>query len=439
MQAKDITEALAKGLPNEKKVGKVLIIGAGVAGLATAQMLRKSGVEVQILEATSRYGGRVHTLTNYAKSPIEAGAEFVHGGKSAWAELADIHQKTLLNIKNYEDVYYFAQRLWSEAEAYADGEFAQVDAFYDLLEEADFSDTEGFISMAQFLHVINCPPDVRHIADAWLSVNYGTSSYKIDARELQKVWQKWSAGEQEFCFEKTGFMELVEQAFADALPHVLLEKPITQIHYGEQGAKVQTPTGESWEGQAVVLTVPLGVLKKYLITFSPALPAEKERAIETIGIDAGMKILLTFSKAFWTPEVGAIYGKGYIPEFYPSAKDDEPILTALVMGENAAHLSKLGEEEAIKMALRELDFMLGKPDASMYFVKGKMIDWGNTPFQWGAYSYPSYQSEQARAVLAKPIPPLYFAGEATHTEGHFATVHGALETAYRAVCEILGK
>ncbi|TAE14350.1 MAG: FAD-dependent oxidoreductase [Bacteroidetes bacterium] len=439
MRAKDITEALAKGLPNEKNVGKVLIIGAGVAGLATAQMLRKSGVEVQILEATSRYGGRVHTLTDYGKTPIEAGAEFVHGGKSAWAELADIHHKTMLNINNFEDVYYFEQRLWSEEEAYAHEDFAKVDAYNSLIEEADFSDTEGFISMAQFLHVIDCPPNVRHIADAWLSVDYGTSSYRIDARALQKARQQWSAGEQNFYFEKAGFAELVEQAFADALPCVLLEKPITQIHYSEQGVKVETPAGEAWEGQAVVLTVPLGVLKKYLITFSPALPAEKEKAIETIGIDAGMKILLTFSKAFWTPEVGAIFGKGYIPEFYPSAKDGEAILTALVMGENASHLSKLGEEEAIKMALRELDAMLGKPDASTYFVKGKMIDWGNTPFQWGAYSYPSYQSEEARTVLAKPIPPLYFAGEATHTEGHFATVHGALETAYRAVCEILGK
>jgi monoamine oxidase len=438
MQVTEIRQALHEGLPHESKVGKVLVVGAGIAGLATAQILQKSGVEVHILEATNRVGGRIYTLTDFAKNTIEAGAEFLHGSKSAWFALAEEAQKSLVNAQNFQNVYFFENRLWEEREAYSRHDFAEIDNFYDLLEEADFSEETDFISIAQFLHVINCPPEFRHIIDARLSMDYGTDTHKIDVQALQKVWQKWAVGDSTFFLDSTSYADLLTEICADALPAVVYEKPISQIHYTENSVRAITPKGETWEGEALVLTVPLGVLKKYIITFSPALPAEKQEAIETIGIDAGLKILLKFQKPFWTPDIGGIVGNEFVQEFYPSGKGDDAILTALVMGDKAKYLSDLGEEKAIELVLRELDMMEGSHLASQVFEKGKLIDWTTTPFQWGAYSYPSFQSEEAREILAKPLCPLYFAGEATNTHGHFATVHGALETAYRAAKEVLG-
>jgi monoamine oxidase len=438
MQVTEIRQALHEGLPHEGKVGKVLVVGAGIAGLATAQILRKSGVEVQVLEATSRFGGRIHTINDFAENPVEAGAEFLHGGKSAWFALAEEAQKPLANIHNFQDVYFFENQLWEEREAYSRQDFAEIDSFYDLLEEADFSEETDFISIAQFLHVINCPPEFRHIIDARLSMDYGTDTHKIDVQALQEVWRKWAVGDSTYFFEETGYAELLTEICVDALPTVVYEKPISQIHYTENEVKAITPKGETWEGSALVLTVPLGVLKKYLITFLPALPTEKQQAIETIGIDAGLKILLKFQKPFWTADIGGIIGNEFIQEFYPSGKGEDAILTALVLGDKAQYISDLGEEKAIQLALRELDIMEGNNLASSLFEKGMWIDWTTTPFQWGAYSYPSFQSEQAREILAKPLAPLYFAGEATNTHGHFATVHGALETAYRVAKEVLG-
>src|SRR5262245_4713971 len=58
----------------------VLVIGAGIAGLAAAQRLRRAGRSVLVLEARDRVGGRVRTLRGRElPCPIEAGAEFVHG------------------------------------------------------------------------------------------------------------------------------------------------------------------------------------------------------------------------------------------------------------------------------------------------------------------------------------------------------------------------
>ncbi len=442
---KKILDALQTGLPNTTSVGKVLIIGAGAAGLTAAQILYKSGVEVQIIEATSCYGGRVLTLTDFATSPVEAGAEEIHGGRTAWADLAELYKKDLIEHNDgYIDLFYIENELWSEIDAYSRQDFANLDLFYDALEEADFEETVGFISLQQFLDVIESPANLRYILEAKLSSSYGASLSKLDARELQTAWRKWQAGEANFIFEKTGYIELLQEVCKDVLPFISYEKPVTRLAYSAGKVEAHTPQGNTFEADAAILTVSLGVLKKELITFTPPLPAPKLKAIETIGMGEGLKIILKFKEKFWRNDIKTIYDDGYIADFYPSAKNDEAILTAIVMGDNARYLSNLGEEKAIQTALKALDKMFpsnletGEQNSSMLFEKGIMIDWTTMPFQWGSYSYPSFESDAARAVLALPTPPLYFAGEATHTNAYFATVHGALETGYRAAKEVLG-
>jgi protoporphyrinogen oxidase len=58
---------------------KVLVIGAGVAGLTAAADLTRAGVRVSLLEARNRLGGRIHAVHDVAGLPIELGAEFIHG------------------------------------------------------------------------------------------------------------------------------------------------------------------------------------------------------------------------------------------------------------------------------------------------------------------------------------------------------------------------
>ena len=65
-------------------------------------------------------------------------------------------------------------------------------------------------------------------------------------------------------------------------------------------------------------------------------------------------------------------------------------------------------------------------------------NWANEPYIGGSYSYPSINSAGQRENLASSISnKLFFAGEATNYNGHLATVHGAMETGYRAAIEIL--
>jgi monoamine oxidase len=86
----------------------------------------------------------------------------------------------------------------------------------------------------------------------------------------------------------------------------------------------------------------------------------------------------------------------------------------------------------------ELDQMFGGTVATDGLVDSHVENWFANPYIQGTYSYPIVGSANARELLAAPIDnKIFFAGEATHTEGHWATVHGALETAYRAADELV--
>ena len=82
-----------------KRITEVVVIGAGVAGLACAQALCEAGLRVTILEARSRVGGRIWTVhPSLTNAPVELGAEFIHGlPREVWqiVERADLQTHEL--------------------------------------------------------------------------------------------------------------------------------------------------------------------------------------------------------------------------------------------------------------------------------------------------------------------------------------------------------
>jgi lysine-specific histone demethylase 1B len=108
------------------------------------------------------------------------------------------------------------------------------------------------------------------------------------------------------------------------------------------------------------------------------------------------------------------------------------------MGKQAETLTALGTDTAITNALlQELDLMYnGQATAS--FISSHVQNWATNPFVKGAYSYSTVGMGDARKVATQSVDKkLYFAGEAMNINGHHQTVHGALETGYREVINIL--
>ncbi|MCP4441398.1 MAG: FAD-dependent oxidoreductase [Aureispira sp.] len=416
------------------KHSKVIIIGAGIAGLHAARKLHQQGISVRVLEATDRIGGRIRAFSGLSERPIELGAEEIHGTNSIWFELLEQSNISLINGDNLDNYVYTQNQLIRE-DLVNDKTLKILDYLPQLIELYEGKD----ISLQQFLEQRQLSPLAMSLANAYHANESGSSLDRIGIKSLQKVDQKWSSGEDNLVLESDSYAHVLQQRFKTILPYVQLQEAAIIVDYTNQKISVTSNNDQTYTCEKVILTVPITVLQRKLITFTPNLPEEKEEAIQALKMDAGMKIILKFKEQFWPKNMGSLLGGELVPEYWSlqATHPQDHILVAFAMGSYAERLSALGEQ-AVTAVLEELDNILGDNLASTNFKESYIADWFKEPYIWGAYSYPSPYSERYRSWLEWPIDNrLFFAGEAVNLDGHYGTVHGAMETAQIAVDKIL--
>lgn len=422
--------------PLDEFDGSVTIVGAGAAGLYAGWLLKNAGASVRILEATDRIGGRIKELTGFSDFPIELGAEEVHGHRSEWYRIVKDSGAEFITADDTDRVQI-------------DGGMKDID---DLESDADYKKlmqlidnigdySGGDITVADYLTQQGIASRLLPLANALLGNEYGTSNAILGVKGIAEADRLWSAGNQNDLVKDRSFYSILTQKFASVIGDVQLNTHVFRIDFSGTQVVCTDISGNEYTSDKVLVTVPLGVLKNHVIEFVPQLSASKQDAIAKLGMGPGMKVILKFSQGFWPAQTGSIYGGGLVPEFWAtggggrSANDN--ILTAFVHGDNAATLSAMGAG-MVPAICAELDAMYGNGVATNTLQDSHVEDWFANPFIQGTYSFPEVGSGNARQLLASSVDgKLFFAGEATHLEGHFATVHGALETGYRAADEIV--
>jgi monoamine oxidase len=201
-----------------------------------------------------------------------------------------------------------------------------------------------------------------------------------------------------------------------------------------------------------IVTVPVGVLllargSAGAVHFSP--PLEDKRAA-LAGILSGpvLKVVLRFRNAFWEELEGGRYRDASFfyslettfPTFWTSRPLRSPFINAWLGGPPAALLSEKSDTQIVQEALKSLEGMFGGqlPGGKAQLEAAFVHNWQRDPFARGAYSYVAVgHNDTARRSLAAPLQDtLFFAGEATDTEGEAATVTGALQSGLRAAREV---
>ncbi|MEM7602437.1 MAG: FAD-dependent oxidoreductase, partial [Verrucomicrobiota bacterium] len=190
-----------------------------------------------------------------------------------------------------------------------------------------------------------------------------------------------------------------------------------------------TANDEEWSADRVILTLPIGVLKKEKIQFDPALPEKKNNAIAAIGSGLLNKVTLKFPDTFWdrkphwitrlSQEKGAFSTwLNFVP--YTGA----PVLQAFNAGSFARRMEQLSDEEITERAFSSLKTLYGNTIPEPTSVQ--TTRWESDPFASCSYSFPALgMTEHSRIDLAEPIlNRLFFAGEATSSD-YPSTVHGA--------------
>jgi lysine-specific histone demethylase 1B len=403
--------------------GKVIIIGAGAAGLYAGYILKSKGIDFQILEANSTYGGRTGKLIGFANFPIDRGAQWLHGKNNI---LADLIQKsgTKISVDDSDEKYWFNNQLVSELPNTSSEDIFEDKNLPDISYE-DYATQKGLGT--EYKYIIENKAGDQGADASTLSVYYNA---------LEE--ENWNSGDDDFKFEET-FFDCIEKEIASHVKDkISLNTIVSKIDYSDSTIVITDSNNNTFTADKVIISVPISILKSNDIQFTPALSSEKTSAFSKIGMGAGMKVFLKFTNTFFDGNIiGGSVCAAYANEQEGKTQNDN-ILLAFVMGEQAEYLSSLGSDGAITAALlAELDLMYNG-QATSSFISSHVEDWTKNPFVRGAYSYSTVGMGNARTIAAQPIDKkLYFAGEAMNINGHHQTVHGAVETGYREVSKLL--
>jgi monoamine oxidase len=439
----------------------VLVLGAGAAGLAAAQQLTQAGLRVIVIEARERIGGRIFTQHVPGHPlPIELGAEFIHGRPPESFTL--VEQAGLL-------VYQINGDRWLAK----DGQLAPSDALWkqtNQLLRRMASAGHPDRSFQTFLADFQSDPAWREAAAMAASYVEGFDAADISAVSVQALLLEQRAaaandGDRAFRIAG-GYQQLMASLAAMCEPsHLRIELATIARRVIWQRGQVEVhtqagalPASRSYRARRAVITLPLGVLQAGVgapgsVQFHPAL-ARKAGAARQLAMGQVLKVTLRFRERFWEHErlalasqamdprqVSFIYGRGAaLPTWWSAYPAIAPELTGWVGGPAAARLVSQPEQAIIDQALEALADVLGLPRGRIEaaLVGAHSHNWHADPFARGAYSYVRVGGLEAVRALAAPVEEtLFFAGEATNSDGHTGTVHGALASGRRAARELL--
>jgi monoamine oxidase len=427
----------------------VLVLGAGVSGLAAAARLAQAGCSVRVLDARDRVGGRILTRRGGDwPVPMELGAEFVQGRVPALFSLA--HQSGL-------PVVELNGTRWR---AHA-GQLSRADEFYaqltEILSRLPQLHPEDDQSFDQFLATY-CSgdelTDARDLARAWVESYDAADPDRFSVRALvrEQTAEKQLAGDRAFRLV-TGY-DGIPQALHTRIPadrgQVHLETIATEVHWtpGAVAVDACSPTGPArgpFNARRLVVALPLGVLQEPdTFRFTPPLP-DKTTALRGLAMGNVVKLVFAFTERFWARTVSDELGFLVTDDqpfraWWTGYPVYAPVLIAWAGGPAADALAGLDSQARADRALDALAGLLREPRSSIdrQLVTWDGHDWAADRFAGGAYSYVRVGGMPAQAVLASPVDnTLFFAGEATELDGHQATVHGALFAGQRAADEVL--
>ncbi|CAD7004632.1 unnamed protein product [Ceratitis capitata] len=459
------------------KSARIVVIGAGSAGIAAATRLLQSGFEnVLLLEAENRYGGRVHTLP-FADNVVDLGAQWCHGEKG------NVIYQTVRELNMLQptgDIYDDYKCVRSNREVISDSVTDSLKSIaFNLIPSRQeglrcFEGSLGTYLTEAFWNDLKQAPEIDKAVAREFFENYKKFESSIEASD--HLFEVSGRGHLEYWICEgdlllnwkdkgfNGFLRLLMKAENDDKDDMGLLNKRIQFNARVQNIEWKTTCGvvriRLWNGELieadhVICTTSLGVLKEnYQKMFTPSLPLSKCRAIDGLKLGTVDKFFLEFAEPFapldwtgfcflWRDEdlaelrdsdrfwLESVFG------FYRVSCQPR-ILQGWIIGPHARHMETLPEDEVRKALIWLFEkFFTFQVPTPLRFLRTR---WYTNPNFRGSYTFRTLYADELRTGgwdLAAPLtaeedgkPLLQFAGEATHTH-FYSTVHGAVESGWR--------
>lgn len=431
----------------------VIVIGAGAAGLAAARALHESGIDVEVLEARDRIGGRVFTVTDpQTTRPVELGAEFIHGEAPVLQQLLD--EASLASV----DV------CGSRWKATASG-LRPMTGFWEALDRAMRRlDSRGQADRSFDEVFRRRPGGRRRAADRALARMYVEGFHASDPRLIsaQALADGGSPGddirERRLARVVSGYDRVIAWLAEPVRSRIRLSSVVTAVRWKPRRVTVRVGQRKAITARAAIITVPLGVLqsrpdRRGAIRFEPELRA-KAHALEHLAMGAVVRVVLRLNNRFWADEAFArahasqgVEHMSFLhtrdrdfPTWWTAYPMTSPFIVGWCGGPKARALAEQPPDAIAERAATALARQCGTAPRRMRALVEAVwtYDWVHDPFARGAYSYQMVGGADAPTALARPLRgTLFFAGEATDSEGATGTVHGAIATGRRAARQAL--
>jgi len=437
-----------------------IIIGAGAAGLAAASELRANGRTVVVIEARSRVGGRILTYRDPDVAvPIELGAEFLHGTTPDTDTIIQRAGLTAIDVVGdswqARDGYFRETDFWKK-----------VNRVLRKLDEHRVPDR----SLGDYLaEHASRKRKSKHARARALALEFVQGFHAADAALVSERWlarvantSAGNPGDLRSGRLLEGYDRVTAWLARDVFDAVELNTVVTNVDWERGRATVICRDADgflrTFEGSTLIVTVPVGVLKAAVgergaIEFSPEVPGMVE-GMDGLEMGSALRTVFAFTERIWEhglpraprkrgglTQLSFLHSPGAnFPVWWTQFPVRTPVLVGWVGGPRAAQMSTQPDTEIERLALNDLASHLGTTyECLAGLVRGSwMHNWDSDPFSRGAYSYPAVGGSGSARKLARPVDQtIFFAGEATDTEGRSGTVEGALASGSRAARGVL--
>jgi monoamine oxidase len=432
---------------------EVIVLGAGMAGLAAARALGERGVRVVVLEAQQRVGGRILSQSVEGGAVVELGAEFVHGRPPELWALID-----QAGVKTVERDGTMLREGWGgglEVDEDTEGDdsmfapleqledFAGEDiAFWDWLKAGDVPELDR-PALLGYVEGFNAA-DARRISVTSL----GAQQKAEDATEGDRAWHV-----------RGGYAQLTDylaRRVVELGGEIRLGCEVLGVRWHEDEVCVETTQGDVAAPRCIV-ALPLGVLQRVNKQHGLWMEPEPEAIAhaQRLAMGDAERFTMVFRDAWWagSPLLDAtqlaamsfLFTPQRMPPVWWTAHPEVeslPAITGWVGGPKAKALRGKSAEALGVAACTVLAEVFGVAEGTIHeaLVATHRHDWAEDPYARGAYSYVPAGAMDASAAMTEPeAGVIFFAGEHTDVTGHWGTVHAALRSGLRSAEQLIAE